>query len=74
MKRDISLTLVIRETRGWPYYKVRVLGPRVPALVGEVEVPVKLTFDTVLFSQRTDIVKLEVPTPEAAALTLESNP
>lgn len=72
MKKELSFTLIISEGRNYPYYKVRVRGSRTPAVAGELEVPVRLSFDTALLEQRTAVVVLEVPTPLAPTLSLET--
>lgn len=63
MKRTVDLTLVISDRARYPYFSVRILGPRTKAQLGELEVPVRIAFDDAWLHQRTARVEFDIPTP-----------
>lgn len=69
MKREITATLLITQGRNFPYFRISVLGPRSRASAGELEVPVRITFDDAWLRQRTPRIEFDIPTPATPVIT-----
>lgn len=60
----VDATLAICRIGRYPYFRVRVLGPRASAEPGELVVPISLHIDDALLRRKTATVRIDIPTPD----------
>ena len=60
----VQTTLAIARIARWPYYRVRVLGPKASSEPGELVVPLAMKIDDALLRRQTATVLIDIPSPD----------